>query len=301
MSRWIRRIAYLLGTLVVLIGSFAGFASMKSAGMMTKKYSPPNEALTIPTDSAALARGTHLATVISKCVECHDADLGGKVFIDDPAFARIVATNLTKGKGGLGNVYTDAQLGVAIRHGIKIDSTTALLMPSDEFQVLSDEDVGSIIAYIRSKPPVDRELPKTELHPVGKALAATGKLPIFQAELVDVARPHLATVVRDTSVEYGKYLANAGGCTGCHGRTLSGGKIPGTPPEWPPASNLTPSGIGKYSDEAVLGILRTGKRPDGTAVSDVMPWRYTTKMTDDELRTTIKFLRTVPAKDFGGR
>lgn len=301
MSRWLRRIAYVLGTLVVLIVILAGFVSMKSSSMMAKKYNPPNEPITVVSDSTALARGSHLANVISKCAECHMPDLGGQIFINDPAFARIVASNLTKGKGGVGNKYSDAQMAVAIRHGIKVDSTTALLMPSDNFQVLSDEDVAAVIAYVRSMPAVDRELPITELHPVGKVLSAAGQLPIFVAELVPLDRKHDATVVRDTSVAYGSYLANAGGCTGCHGSTLSGGKIPGTPPEWPPAANLTPTGVGKYTDAALATILRTGKRPDGSQVNDVMPWRFTAKMTDDEIMTTIKYLRTVPAKEFGHR
>ncbi|MEO7361823.1 MAG: cytochrome c [Gemmatimonadaceae bacterium] len=301
MSRWIRRLAYVLGTLVLLVAILAGFVSMKSSSMMTKKYNPPNEPITVVSDSTTLARGGHLVNVIGKCVECHETDLGGKVFIDDPAFARIVASNLTTGKGGYGSTYTNAEMAVAIRHGIRRDSTTALLMPSDDFQVLSDDDVAAVIAYIRSMPPVDRELPLTELHPVGKALSAAGQLPIFMAENIAIDRKHDAIAIRDTSVAYGRYLANAGGCTGCHGKTLSGGKIPGTPPEWPPAANITPTGISHYSDAELETILRTGKRPDGTAVNDVMPWRYTAKLTDEELMTTIKYLRTVPAKSFGGR
>ncbi|MEO7997128.1 MAG: cytochrome c, partial [Gemmatimonadaceae bacterium] len=153
----------------------------------------------------------------------------------------------------------------------------------------------------RSMPPVDRELPATELHPVGKALATFGQLPIFMAELIPIDRAHPATVVRDTSVAYGSYLAHTGGCTGCHGETLSGGKIPGTPPEWPPAANITPTGIKKYSDVELMTLFRTGKRPDGTQLKEQMPWPYIAKMSDDELKTTIKYLRTVPPKDFGGR
>lgn len=301
MSRWIRRLAYVVGTLVVLIALLGGFVVVKSNGMLTKKYNPPNEPLTVVSDSVALARGEHMATVISKCVECHGVDFRGSIFINDPALGQIVASNLTKGKGGVGDKYTDAQMAVAIRHGIKIDSTSALLMPSEEFQVLSDEDVAAIIAYVRSKPPVDNELPKSSLGPVGRALSVAGQLPIYVAEAVPVDRPHAPTVARDTSLAYGTYLANAGGCTGCHGPTLSGGKIPGTPPEWPPAANLTPKGIGHYTDAQVTQILHTGVRPDGSHVNDVMPWKYTNKMTDDEIATTIKYLRSVPAKEFGGR
>ena len=301
MSRWIRRLAYFLGTLVVLIALLGGFAVFKSNSMLTKKYNPPNESITVVRDSASLARGEHLVTVISKCVECHGDNLGGKVFIDDPALGHVIAPNLTTGKGGVGSKYTDSQMAVAIRHGIKIDSTSALVMPSPEFQVFTDEDVGAIIAYVRSKPPVDNTLPKSTLGPVGRALSATGQLPIYVAEDIAVDRPHAATIVRDTSLAYGTYLANAGGCTGCHGPSLSGGKIPGTPPEWPAAANITPTGIGHYTDAQLREILHSGTRPDGTHVNDVMPWKYTAKMTDDETAATIKYLRSVPGKEFGGR
>lgn len=301
MSRWIRRLAYALGTLVLLIAVLAGFVVMKSNSMLTKKYNPPNEPLTVASDPTALARGAHLVTVISKCTECHGDNLAGKIFIDDPALGHVIASNLTRGKGGVGDKYTDAQMAVTNRHGIKIDSTSALVMPADDFQVFSDEDVAAVVAYVRSMPPVDNELPKSTLGPLGRALSVAGQLPIYVAEAVPVDRPHVATIARDTSLAYGSYLANAGGCTGCHGPTLSGGKIPGTPPEWPPAANLTPSGIGHYTDAQIREILHSGKRPNGSPVNDVMPWRYTTKMTDDETTATIKYLRSVPAKEFGGR
>ncbi len=301
MSRWFRRLAYALGTLVVLVVVLAGFVVVKSNSMLTKKYNPPNEPITVRNDSVTLARGTHLVTVISKCVQCHGDNLGGKPFIDDPKLGHVIAPNLTKGKGGVGNRYTDEQMAVVIRHGIKADSTTALVMPSDDYEVLSDDDVAAIVAYVRSVPPVDHELPRSTLGPLGRALSATGQFPVFVAELVDHNLKHVASVTVDTSVAYGSYLAHAGGCTGCHGPGLSGGKIPGTPPEWPAAANLTPKGIGHYTDTQITEMLRSGTRPDGTHLNDVMPWKFTAKMTDDEIATTVKYLRTVPAKEFGGR
>lgn len=301
MSRWIRRLGYVLGTLVVLVMALSGFVYVKSSSMMSKKYAPIVEPLSVVRDSTTLARGEHLVTAIGKCVDCHTADFGGKVFIDDPALGRVSASNLTTGKGGVGGKYTDAQMAVVIRHGIKADSTSAMVMPSNDYQRFSDEDVDAIIAYIRSLPPVDRTLPPTELRAVGRALGATGQLPIFVAELIPRDRPHPATVTRDSSLEYGEYLANVGGCTGCHNASLSGGKIPGTPPDFPQAANLTPTGIKHYSDAELENILRTGIRPGGSKLSDEMPWRFTALMTPEEMRATIKYLRSVPAKDFGAR
>ncbi|MEP6766631.1 MAG: c-type cytochrome [Gemmatimonadaceae bacterium] len=301
MSRWLRRIGYVLGTLVVLILVLSGFAFVRSSGMMTRKYDIAVSPITVTNDSATLARGAHLVTVIGKCTDCHTNEMAGKVFIDDPGLGLIIAPNLTRGKGGVGDSLTDERMAHAIRHGIKHDNTSALIMPSDDYQFFTDDDVAAVVAYVRSLPPVDRVLPKSQLRVVGRALSAAGQLPIFIAENVDHKRPHIKSIVQDTSLAYGSYLGNVGGCTGCHGPGLSGGKIPGTPPEWPAAANLTPTGISKYTDAQIEGILRTGKRPDGTSVNEVMPWKYTTNMTNDEIIANIKFLRSVPAKPFGGR
>jgi len=117
--------------------------------------------------------------------------------------------------------------------------------------------------------------------------------------LIDHARPHAAHFDAEPTAKYGEYLAI--GCTGCHGPTLSGGKIPGAPPEWKPAANITPEGIGRYSEDDFMRILRTGKRPDGSAVDSAMPWRLTKEMTDVELKAVFAYLKTVPAKAYGGR
>ena len=301
MSRWLKRIAIGLATLVVLIMVFGGFVMVKSSSMVSKKYPMVITPITVSKDSITMVRGEHFAKAIGKCVDCHGADFGGKIFIDDPALGQVVASNLTTGTGGIGAKYTDDQLASTIRTAVKVDSTTALVMPSDSYQNLSDEDVASIIAYLRAQPPVNRTLPKSQLRPVGRMLSAIGQLPIYMAEEVSPNRTHEKSVAPDTTVAYGSYIAAVGGCNGCHGAGLSGGKIPGVPPEWPAASNLTPTGLGKYTDEQVRTILTTGVRPDRTNVNPVMPWEYTKRMTADELTATIKYLRSVPAKEFGHR
>ena len=302
MSRWIRRIGYTAGTLVVIIGSLSGFVYYKSSNMMTRKYTSVASPITVVSDSATLARGEHLVTVIGKCTNCHTANLGGQIFIDDPGkMGQVVAPNLTRGAGGVGTLLTDERMAHAIRRGVKHDSTTALLMPANDYQYFSDDDVAAVVAYVRSMPPVDHTLPASFLGPLGRALSVAGQLPIFMAEEVDGNMKFVKSILPDTSVSYGDYLAHTGGCTGCHGPTLSGGKIPGTPPDWPPAANITPTGISRYSDAQFEHILRTGKRPDGTSVNEVMPWKYTTKMTPLEMRATVMYVRTAKSKAFGGR
>jgi hypothetical protein len=93
-------------------------------------------------------------------------------------------------------------------------------------------------------------------------------------------------------------------CKGCHGEHLSGGKIPGGPPDWPPAANITPgdgSALARYPDaQAFMAMLRSGKRPDGTVVQ-VMPFESLSKMNDVDAQAVYAFLKTLPPRPAGGR
>jgi mono/diheme cytochrome c family protein len=94
-------------------------------------------------------------------------------------------------------------------------------------------------------------------------------------------------------------------CMGCHGPGLSGGKIPGGPPDWPAAANLTPgngSAMPRYADAAAFTtMLRTGVRPDGTPISRVMPFGSLKALSDTDAAAVYLFLKSVPAKAAGNR
>ena len=90
---------------------------------------------------------------------------------DDPIFGRLIASNLTAGKGGVGQTFQDIDYLRAIRHGLGPDNKPLIIMPSQHFTKLSDRDVSTLIAYIKSVPPVDNELPKTKLGPLGRVIA----------------------------------------------------------------------------------------------------------------------------------
>ncbi len=301
MKRIIRWFAYVVVTLVVLLGAALGYVYAASSSKAGKKYAVPAVHLNIPSDSASLARGEHLVVAISKCVECHGDDLGGKVLFDDPSLGLIAGPNLTTGAGGSLAGYSDDDLELVIRHGIRRDGTSTLVMPVADYQYLTDDDVGRMIAYVRSLSPVDRSIDSSFLRVVGRILVATNAAPLYTAGTTDPTYRPPVSVVADTSLEYGKYLAKIGGCTGCHGPGLGGGPIPGMPPTAPPASNLTPTGVGSYSDAELETMLRTGKRPDATEIDVSMPWRYTALMSPLEMRATIMYIRSVPKKDFGTR
>lgn len=249
--------------------------------------------LHVTNDPAQIARGKHLANAVAKCTDCHTADLGGKKFIDGGPLGTIYASNLTRGRGGALARYTDAQLDAAIRHGIRPDGRGIMIMPSDEYQGLSDQDVSAIIAYLRSLPPVDREQGRSYLGPLGRALYVANQLPAIPAERMDHSLAAKPAPPAGPTRAYGQYLVNVGGCRGCHGPNLVGG--PSAEPGAPAAANITPAGpIGRWSEADFIRAIRTGTRPDGTRLKDFMPWRSMTGHTEDELHAIWLYLRSVP-------
>jgi mono/diheme cytochrome c family protein len=134
---------------------------------------------------------------------------------------------------------------------------------------------------------------------MGRALLAAGKLNILVAPKTPNYEA-LASPPAAGTVEYGRYLADVSGCHGCHGYGLSGGRVAG-PPGLPPAANLTPTGIGQWSEADFTRAMRAGKRPDGKALDEFMPWRVFRNMSDDDLHALWLYLRTVPPKAFGNK
>lgn len=301
MRTFLRYAAWTLGGLVAVLSLAVATLYAYTDHHINRKWAVPAHALAIPTDSLSIARGRHVATAISRCSGCHQRDFGGQVFIDIPPVAFLYAANLTRGRGGVGGQLTDLDWERAIRHGVKPDGSVLLLMPSQEFLMLSDQDAAALIAYLKTLPAVDREPMRNRVGPVGRALYAKGDVALIPVERIDQGAAHPPAVPVGATVEYGRYLVDVGGCRGCHGPGLSGGHIPGAPPDWKPAANITPTGIGYYKEEDFFRALREGKRPGGLSIDPPMPYAYTRDLTDEEIRALWLYLKTVPPKPFGGR
>lgn len=302
MKRILRWLGIILGALALLVVIAAIAIYFRSESILNRTYSTPDVAITIPTDETAIARGKHLANYVSVCVDCHGANLEGTVFIDDPALGRVIAPNLTTGKNGMGAALSDGDFAKAIRYGVLPNGKSVRVMPADDYHHLSDEDLGAIIAYVRSLPPQDSGLPNNEMRPFGRVLLALGQLPIMIADRINFANTPPAAVKQEVSLDYGKYLGDIAGCTGCHGPGLSGGAILAAPPDWPLAANLTPSGdVGKWSEADFINTIRTGVNPAGKSLDQEMPWFRYSSMTDEELKALWLFIQSVPAQTFGNR
>jgi cytochrome c553 len=288
-----------LSALVVLLLLFAVFVYVQSERRLRKKYDVRPVAVRIPSDSASVARGAHLYTSMISCALCHGADAGGKVYSDSPRIMTVAGPNLTSGQGGVGATLADSDWVRAIRHGLRQDGTSLIVMPSEVYVHLSNEDLGTIIAYLKQVAPVNRVVPPTKFGPVGRALLATGKMNVLVASKTPLFH-NVPRVPPGPTAEYGNYIADASGCHGCHGFGLSGGRVAG-PPGIPPASNLTVAGIGDWSEADFVRAMREGKRKNGTTIDAFMPWRSFSGMTDEELRALWLHLRSMPPRMYGNK
>lgn len=297
MKTVLKALVGVVGLLVVVGAGVYLWAGSQARAKLISTISVPLETVTAVSDAATIARGEHLVNAVVWCSDCHGADLGGQVLIDDPAMGHIETPNLTRGRGGLGAVSSDAQLARSIRHSVGHDDRQLMIMPA--WPTLSADDLNAVLAYIRSRPPVDREHPPIALGPVSTMLIATGLAPFFQSDEVDHHATLLTPPAPAATKEYGQYLTQVAGCAHCHGPTFSGGKVAGGDPKWPPAANITPKGLAAYDEQSFISALRTGIRPSGIKMNDAMPFRMTKNMTDDELKALWAYLQSVAPKDFG--
>ena len=131
-----------------------GALYVRGQSRLNEKYNVPSDPVSIPKDAESLKRGEHLVVVL--CTGCHGENLAGTDFFNDASLGSIHSANLTAGIGGIGANYTDADFVRTLRHGVRPDGTSVFVMPSPDYAYLSDQDLGSIIAYLRTVPPVNQ-------------------------------------------------------------------------------------------------------------------------------------------------
>jgi mono/diheme cytochrome c family protein len=263
---------------------------------------------------ARLARGQYLVEGPALCFHCHS-----EPNLSDPMAGAIAAT---KGAGWqlpipeLGNPYSanitsDAETGIgawsddeisrAIREGVDRDGRALFLMPYQNFHNLTDEDVASIVVYLRTLPPVKHAVPKPTWPFPLSILVKTMPKPITS---------HEPPPARTTPEARGEYLvrtiANCGDChtpvNDKHEPMLNlefGGGAPFNDPSQNNkqivSANITQdaSGISHYDEAFFIQTLRTGQLP-GRMLSPVMPAAYLKNMTDDDLKDVWAYLKTRP-------
>jgi mono/diheme cytochrome c family protein len=255
-----------------------------------RTYRPPEDKIVVPTDAASIARGQHLVEAVAVCTICHGDDLGGKLAFEDAFLGRGYTANLTSGRGGVGQTYSDADWIRSIRYGVRPDGRGIIFMPSDYFNRISDADLGAIIAYLRGLRPVDNERTAVEINLPARILIDLGVFgDVVRAARIDFHASRLAP-----PSDPGAYLVALGGCTFCHGPHLTGGQ--GPEPGAPGGPDLTSTGpLSRWSLAEFVATMRTGITPEGHAIAPkYMPWLGYRHMTDEELRSVWLYLRAFP-------
>lgn len=249
--------------------------------------------IAIPTDSASIERGR---TLTVGCRSCHDVDLAGKVFFDDPKIGSLASSNLTRAKGSETEGYTDEDFIRALRHGLNKRGNALMIMPSQEYVHFSDADLGSIIAYIKSLPPIERKFAKRKFTYMSQVMAGAGMFgELFPYKIIDHDKAKNITAPPiSNGVDYGEYVVNFSGCKTCHGPKLTGGESPD--PVSPPVPDISKSSAaGKWTLEQFITTFRTGKTPEGKALDgQFMPFAGLGALSDTEIEAVYNYIHSLP-------
>lgn len=297
MKNWLKWTLRGAGTLIVIAGAVAIIGTQLGERKRARQIEIKAAAVATPTDAASLERGRYL--YLSRgCADCHGANGAGKTFVDDGGM-KLAGPNISPGTGTVVANYKPEDWVRTLRHGVKPNGQPVFIMPSEDYNRLTDVDTGALIAYVKSLPPANGGAAIVQLPLPVKVLYGLGAIP-DAAEKINHALPPAQPVASGVTTEHGAYVANM--CIGCHGASLSGGKIAGGPPDWPPAANLTPGEkgvMGAYKDATQFAAMfKSGKRPDGSEIK-VMPFMSLREMNDTDIQALYAFLKTVPAKPFG--
>jgi len=258
-----------------------------------------------------IERGRYIFNSLSGCVDCHSehdpngpdhlvlASMQGSgevmPFTDLPG--RVVASNLTSDPQTGAGTWSDDQLARAIREGIGHDGRALFpMMPYEHYRLMSDEDLASVVVYIRTLPPLHHELPKTDIVFPVKYLIRSAPQPITAA----VSAPD-----HTNQLQWGGYLVNLAGCIDCHtpmdhgqpiaGLEYAGGQVfQGSWSGTIASANITPdpSGIAYYDEPLFLQVLRTGY-VKARKLNSLMPVDQYKGLTDDDLKAMFAYLRTI--------
>ena len=270
--RWFRIVLLSLAAVVVLavVGLYAA-----SEWIVRRPHDAPAVAVAVPAGAAAIAEGERLAR-IRGCVGCHGDRLEGGMFIDDPLLARIAAPNLTQSVAR----HSDAELERIIRQGVRPDGRSVAVMPSSMYVALSDEDLGHILAYLRSVPAVEGQGREMRLGPLGRLGLLIGR---YDLEVTNVSRAKALDASYPVAPEphaRGAYLARTV-CTECHGLALEGG-------DRTPALAVARA----YSLEDFTTLMRTGVALGGRELDLMTPVARSrfANLSDEEIAALHAFL-----------
>jgi len=271
---------------VVVVGGVLG----RGAWLTSRKIDRRVPELTVAkNDSALVARGEHLASVV--CAGCHGVDealplTGGTDFFKagGPPFGSLIIPNLTP-SGNLQHYSSDGLLLRAIREGISHEGRALVMMPSADYHDLGDRDAVALIAYLRSQAPQGTHMPHPSLNAMGLAVVGLGMFKLSDQPAIEgvVEAPAI-----DSTAEYGGYLTHVLGCRNCHGATLHGAVKGQFEPMGPDLVGLAAAHPPQIFERALRGGIST----QGLALDPTkMPWRTYSRLDDLEVKALYAYLK----------
>lgn len=289
------RVKAILKWLLIGLGGIVGIALLGvtviyvlMGSELRRTFDIAGTAITVPDDIASIAEGERLARLRGCNGGCHGKTTTGSIFFDLPDGTRVVAPDLARAV----RKYSIEDLERLIRHGVKLDETSVILiMPSEMFYNLSDKDLGSIVAFLKSQQPGDEEIPGTKFGPLGRLLLffITQMVDTFlAAEMIDHDEPRIDSSSQEP-LTHGRYLALTI-CTECHGSDLRGAPDGSAP-------NLAVAAA--YSIENFKMLMRTGV-PIGDRELDLMAYvavRRFSNFTDEEIGALHTYLNSFSGED----
>jgi mono/diheme cytochrome c family protein len=291
---WLRRVLAAVLLLAAIAGAAVSIGLWMGERRALRRIDLPTvQPVRLPSDAAALERGRYLFESRG-CAECHGANGGGRTFAREGDSLEFAAPNITQVAGGVVSFYKPVDWVRAIRHGVKPDDQPLRVMPSEDYNRMTDADLGALIAYLQSLPPQPQRAAVIRFPLPARVMYGFGVIP-DAADRIDHTLPPQQPVAEAVSVEHGRYVANL--CMGCHGATCDGGPIVGAPPDWPAAARLAP-GEGSVMAEryaaadAFVKMLRSGQRPDGGRIA-VMPFETLARLSDTDARALHLYLTSL--------
>ena len=308
MRRLLRFVGYTLALVVVVVGGFAAYVAITGI----PKYSPGRVERRVEITPERVARGRKIASL--SCLNCHQnpttGKLTGKQLVDAPReFGPIFSKNITRDAAhGIGT-WTDGELIYLLRTGV--DRKGQYLPPyMPKVPLLSDEDLESVVAFLRSDDPLvaaAAEDPPGVTRPsfLTKTLSHTVFKPL------PYPRDRVAMPSPSDRVAYGRYISSSIGCFGCHSADFKtvdelqpekskgyfggGNAMLDQRGETVVTANLTfdeATGIGRWSEEDFDRAVRTGVRPDRRVL--LYPMLPMPDLTREETAALYAYLGTVP-------
>lgn len=308
-----KKIIYgILAILVIAVIGFVIFVNLSWQKNFSESY-PVNAELSIDADSAMIVRGKYLTYGPAHCAHCHvpfdrigevekgiEVPLIGGFGLDIPP-GKFNAPNITPdSETGIGN-KTDGELYRMLRHNIRPNGMASIdFMP---FINMSEQDIYSIIAYLKSTKSVKSEILNTEFTFMGKALLA---MEVIKPGIPDEPIP--VSLEKEATVEYGQYLAYAvANCRGCHterdmktgayigpnyagGLTFSDNMTYGWTFNSPNLTNDPETGIMyEWTEEQFIERMRGGRIYEYSP----MPWAAFASMDEVELKAIYFYLKSL--------